>query len=150
MEYMEIKSAVKGHSVLFWVTLAWSLAELVIFIVYKLSFFYGGEIWMGVYYLLGSLGVGSYNIRLQLFQFIVAISSFVYVVTLSHKFTPDMNEILKGLAGAILSALAVHIVLFLAKAPFGVLDPIVYSGLAFVKIFIWYIAMGMCEKIKGL
>lgn len=75
---------------------------------------------------------------------------FCYVVGLSHKFTPDMKEILKGLAGAILSALAVHIVLFLAKAPFGALDPIVYNGLAFVKIFIWHIAMGMCEKIKGL
>lgn len=147
---MEIKSVVKKHSVLFWVTLVWSLAELVIFVVYKLSFFYGGETWMGVYYLLGSLGAGSYNIRLQLFQFVVAISSFVYVVALSHKFTPDMKEILKGLAGAILAALAVHTVLFLSKTPFGVLDPIVYNGLAFVKIFIWYIAMLMCEKIKGL
>lgn len=105
---------------------------------------------MGIYYTMGMLGTGSYSIRLKLFQFPVNISSFVYVVGLSHKFTPDMKEILKGLAGAILSALAVHIVLFPDRAPFGVLDPIVYSGLAFVKIFIWYIAVGMCEKIKGL
>ena len=147
---MEVKSVVKRHSVLFWVTLVWSLAELVIFIVYKWAFFYGGYAWMGIYYTMGMLGIGAYSVRLQLFQFTVNISSFVYVVGLSHKFTPDMKEILKGLAGAMLVALAVHTILFLTKAPFSVLDPIVYNGLAFVKIFIWYIAMGMCEKIKGL
>lgn len=55
MEYMAVKSIVKRHSVLFWVTLAWSLTELVMFIVYKWAFFYGGYEWMGIYYTMGML-----------------------------------------------------------------------------------------------